>query len=226
MREGGGTYCSNNRVTLDLDNVTSSIVNKLSSCERIESSRWIVNGVARGCGSRGADRGRPLVALETADSGPQKTSSEHCDMPSLALASTAWGLSPLVASRRRRSTISFSISAFRLSTVRPGQTSIQPKSHWNSPAFGNPFKSRLDFAFNLQSPTARTRCSWSLHDITSKLSQVKRPTLKTHIPRSNHPDDTYLLLFTLVACFPASPTALPRTHWRTLLHIARFRIPV
>ena len=112
---GSGTYCSNNRATLDLDNDTSSIVHRLSSCERMESSRWIVNGVARGCGSKGADRGRPLLLLETADSGPQKTSSEHCDISSLALASTPWGLSPLVASRRRRSTISFSISALRLS---------------------------------------------------------------------------------------------------------------
>ena len=35
----------------------------------------------------------------------------------------------------------------------------------------------------------------------------------------------YLLLLAFVACFPTTPTALPRTHWRDLLHLARFRIP-
>ena len=46
----------------------------------------MVKGVARGCGSSGADRVR--VLFETAESGPQNTSSEHGDSSSLTVAST------------------------------------------------------------------------------------------------------------------------------------------
>lgn len=152
----------------------------------------VVNGVARDvCGSTGTDNGR--TRLDAAESGAPKTSSEHWDRSSLALASTACGCSPL-ASRLRRSAISFSISAFRLPTSLSDTHAVySPKgrmTHWNCinpscansklmiylPSFRNPFEGRFDLAFNLQPPAARTHCSWSLNYVTSKLWILKFPS--------------------------------------------------
>jgi hypothetical protein len=113
IRDGEIIYCSNNRTTRGRDSETSSNLHRLSSWDRMDASLRIVNGVARGCGSNVADKVRGL--FDTAESVPQNTSSEHCDSSSLAVPSPAFGRSAEVASRRRRSAISFSISALRLS---------------------------------------------------------------------------------------------------------------
>lgn len=172
-------YCSYNRRTRALERQISSSLHWPSSCDIIEPSLFIVKGVAIDeWDSTGTETGRDWSIA--AESRRAKTSSEQWDISSPPWDS--WGSTPcswseLGPRRRRRSAISFSISALRLwngvNMMRQKKKKKKHETKKDLPSLRDALERLFNFTVYSKPTTTRTSRSWRLNNITSQLSRFE-----------------------------------------------------